>query len=79
MSVIRRIGNKIYSLRFQNYFLYNNIYNGSTSLMAQNGMVHIIDTNKEKSSDYKLGFIRLFQSKFNGTYTTIKGYYETTT
>ena len=54
--------------------IYNNIYNGNTSLMAQNGMVHIIDTNKEKNSDYKLGFIRLFQSKFNGTYTTIKGY-----
>jgi len=54
--------------------IYNNIYNGNTSLMAQNGMVHIIDTNKEKSSDSKLGFIRLFQSKFNGTYTTIKGY-----
>ena len=59
--------------------IYNNIYNGNTSLMASNGMVHIIDTNKEKSSDYKLGFIRLFQSKFNGTYTTIKGYYETMT
>jgi hypothetical protein len=54
--------------------IYNNIYNGNTSLMAQNGMVHIIDTNKEKNSDLKLGFIRLFQSKFNGTYTTIKGY-----
>ena len=54
--------------------IYNNIYNGDTSLMAQNGMVHIIDTNKETSSDDKLRFIRLFQSKFNGTYTTIKGY-----
>ena len=54
--------------------IYNNIYDGNTSLMAQNGMVHIIDTNKEKNSDLKLGFIRLFQSKFNGTYTTIKGY-----
>ena len=54
--------------------IYNNIYDGNTSLMAQGGMVHIIDTNKEKNSDLKLGFIRLFQSKFNGTYTTIKGY-----
>jgi hypothetical protein len=54
--------------------IYNNLYNGDTSLMAQNGMVHIIDTNKGISSEKKLGFIRLFQSKFNGTYTTIKGY-----